>query len=158
MSLWIQLTVWVPVFALVYWLSWRKERGVRTWFVRNKGRLPLGAYCRVSGLGSIYRLLGWSLGLGGVGVLFTVWQGPLLVALACIAAIGGFVDVLALRGRRRRRLLDAIRRAEFRVCACCLYSLIGHGRTGRCPECGEPYDVSSLTDIWERLLSKNGKH
>lgn len=153
MSEWVQTALWVFFIGLVFLLVWRRDRILRMWFRRNKTRLSLDAYFRVYGAGSAFRFLAWPSMLSGVAVAWHVWQTPLLMILLLCVCIGGLVDLWFLRNARRRRLLDSIRAARFRACPCCLYSLTGLGRSGRCPECGESYDVSKLEEIWQELLA-----
>jgi len=55
------------------------------------------------------------------------------------------------RPRELRRYLAAVRAAGFRRCPRCFYDLRGSERSGNCPGCGEPYDPTSLKEVWTKL-------
>lgn len=71
----------------------------------------------------------------------------------CLLGLLGEVLVSGLLGwQRRRRLYRRVCWSRYRVCTSCLYSLAGHGETGACPECGQPFTADELRETWSRWL------
>lgn len=73
--------------------------------------------------------------------------GSLLVtAFVALTAFEFAVIVLWVRARRRSRA--SLTHARFMICPSCHYALTASSPQGLCPECGRPYDSTSLQLLW----------
>ena len=70
---------------------------------------------------------------------------PLVMQAAMWTAV--LILHLALR-RREKRFVERVRGLDYRVCPSCGYLLTGLPDSGKCPECGEDYELQKLRDIW----------
>lgn len=50
----------------------------------------------------------------------------------------------------KRRVKAQIKASDYFVCPQCWYALQGLDKSGRCPECGTPYEEEALRRIWRR--------
>lgn len=50
----------------------------------------------------------------------------------------------------KRRIKARIKACGYMVCVECGYELTGLGNSGRCPECGTPFEEESLRKTWRR--------
>jgi hypothetical protein len=73
------------------------------------------------------------------------WTGFVLVMSLIFVSIFGSL----LPGRLARRSLNRVRRAGYRLCTECHYTLDGLGDTCDCPECGAKFDLEKAKVAWE---------
>jgi len=73
------------------------------------------------------------------------------VGLVAIALVLGTCVVVLWRLRRLERRVAA---TGGRLCPCCHYDMSGGERLGRCPECGEQYDVRELPAMWRQVFPR----
>ena len=65
------------------------------------------------------------------------------------------IPTLAILGRRaHRQAIEEIVRCNGRMCLNCRYALDQRCNTGTCPECGHPFDLSSLRRGWCRTYKE----
>lgn len=92
----------------------------------------------------------WSgvLMFAGVGmIVMSVWFGGWCAAVA-LAFLGTSMALVLLPSSLGRR---AIKRAGYRLCPTCRYSLGSMPAAGTCPECGVPYTHAEVELIWRYL-------
>ncbi len=102
-------------------------------------------------------LCGSALILTGLGVVAFV--SGLTSARHGVIAAGMVSCFLAsmtpyLAKRRLRRFAQEIIADNFERCLQCDYSLKGLPDKHRCPECGEPYDITLIKDTWRRYFEE----
>jgi predicted RNA-binding Zn-ribbon protein involved in translation (DUF1610 family) len=81
-----------------------------------------------------------------MGVRKTRWLTLLTVAV-------GWVPLLVLLPIWRWRTLGIrrlVRSSDYRVCIHCGYDLASLSENGTCPECGRPYEMEAVRDVWKR--------
>lgn len=79
-------------------------------------------------------------GLGSLSMRVSLAAGSFVVAL-----VAYYVFLRRTRSPRR-----TARQNRYRVCLKCYYPLHGLANVGKCPECGDRYDLDITARIWER--------
>ena len=92
-----------------------------------------------------------ALGRPGAGGMWGSVGMPLAIFAPVFVAIG-FVRMRLVRVRRR------VSATGGRCCTACLHDISGLGEAGRCPECGDGFDVQRDQASWRKagLLGKQG--
>lgn len=88
-------------------------------------------------------ILGWSLWATG-----QAGQPGLKLTVMVVAMLNWLL--LVWRTKRLQRLDRKVKGANGAVCLNCHYELAGGEGTGVCPECGEPYDMAVVRELWRR--------
>lgn len=83
-------------------------------------------------------------------ICFSLRLGLYLIYFSFVPMVCGFL----VSRLRKRRLVNEIRRAEYRICPFCQYSLAGLNTLERCPECGFAIGEICLRDVWETSIRK----
>lgn len=68
-----------------------------------------------------------------------------------LAALAIYVVVIVwdmLIGLRRHRRTARLVQNRFQICQSCSYLLVGLGESGRCPECGNQFNVKATEAVW----------
>ena len=76
------------------------------------------------------------------------WLDYSLIALAVVVVAS--YPFMRYRFRRRARVLAA---CDWRQCRWCRFDLRGLADTGRCPECGEEYDIEEVRKWWKDMMA-----
>ncbi len=69
----------------------------------------------------------------------------IILSFVCVA-----LDSLIVR-RQFRALMARVEQQQGQVCFNCLYSLEGHGDSGRYPECGQEFTHDELVRVWSEI-------
>lgn len=90
--------------------------------------------------------------VGGLG-LFLLTFATGVVPSGALGALSIFVAGLGVAGalwagRRIESIFRVVRRSEFTLCPACLYDLRALDQAGTCPECGRPYEHTSVQIRW----------
>ncbi|MHC4947809.1 MAG: hypothetical protein ACYTG1_06055 [Planctomycetota bacterium] len=72
------------------------------------------------------------------------WSDALMPFLSIASLVGG-LGLFVYAWRRRRRILGE---NDLRVCGRCLQVLRGLPDRGRCPECGDDYEIEAVRAAW----------
>ncbi len=122
--------------------SHTKEKGAQKLrLARPPGRLSLWVCSVTVGI-----LPFWFLqaeGLGSLSMRVSLAAGSLVVALVA------YYFFRRRAGPPRRAAIEN----RYRVCLKCYYPLHGLANVGKCPECGDRYDIDITARIWERRIA-----
>lgn len=123
------------------------------WRRAADGRLPATAEARWAVMGFPGRPVSllWAF-IAACSVLLMTAQWLVGYVIAGALSIHMLVELTAGRARRRRALLQMLAEERYLRCPMCLYCLQSLAARGRCPECGEPYDVEQLRQTWHERL------
>lgn len=89
------------------------------------------------------------------GLIATTAIGPSTKTSCILASIGPIALNSAILLWRQSRLKRHAKETEFLLCPDCLYWLRGLATSGRCPECGSPFDVSEVQASWKNWLENS---
>jgi len=84
--------------------------------------------------------------------LFLNRRPPFVFVQLSIVMVIVFVGrqiALAMQNARVRASIEQAADAKWRVCPYCEYVLFSLPDEGMCPECGEPYNIASVTEWWK---------
>ncbi len=59
--------------------------------------------------------------------------------------------------RAKRRWIASMERDDWRRCPYCFFNLRGLDERGRCPECGEAYQIERVRELWREGMRSKGK-
>jgi uncharacterized paraquat-inducible protein A len=89
--------------------------------------------------------------LNGAALLFVGRDRVGIYMIVGAQLFRSWMDLIGhLIGRRWvRTFMDRAVQEDYRICTECLYSLRGHGDSGRCPECGTDFNHAELVQAWQ---------
>lgn len=79
-----------------------------------------------------------------VGLTPLIWLGAMAVAACAVKLSEAHMD-----GKK----LGAA--AGWKICPNCEYDMSAQGETGKCPECGDPYEAEELRRIWAAVYERH---
>ncbi len=80
--------------------------------------------------------------------------GPKIHRLIAYASLIVMFFFLGWTGYRVNRIRWRVKRENYLLCIKCLYPLKGLDSSGKCPECGTPYNLETLKSEWVTNLRK----
>lgn len=89
-----------------------------------------------------------------IGGRFLESFGPTVHRLGVYVQATVLIQMLGLAAFRVNRVRQRVKRENYLLCMKRMYSLGSLPASGRCPECGTPYDVEKLKEDWVRSLKK----
>lgn len=88
-------------------------------------------------------LVGWPLVMRLLNGLFSWWD------VAAIVLIAGIVASRVFDAGRAKRTRDMLAACDYRCCLSCKFDLRGLPESGKCPECGEQYEIEDVRKWWK---------